>query len=319
MREATYVFSRVGLVSSLAFAGLSAGGLLFAHQPAHTIAAAVDNKPFTISNAKGRYLALHYMQIPPSDESAAQVLEFTRRSSEVAGVVHAFVVRSGAADARDWATRCRSAESLVYYDADGQLANELMANRSPSSETTSPPARFTIVFDPDGKELLRIVPGSGEVFPSFDAFAAHYATKAALPAIGDYNLPESRLALEGYDPVAYFVQGKAERGKANLFSSYRGVTYRFASDQNRRAFIANPAGYLPTYGGWCASAMGAKAKKIEIDPTNFKIKDGRLLLFYKDFFSDALKDWNKHEKEWEPAADVNWKKLSGEAPLEPPK
>ena len=50
--------------------------------------------------------------------------------------------------------------------------------------------------------------------------------------------------------------------------------------------------------------------KVEIDPTNFKVKDGRLHLFYKDFFSDALKDWNKNEKEWEPKADANWKKTT---------
>jgi hypothetical protein len=58
--------------------------------------------------------------------------------------------------------------------------------------------------------------------------------------------------------------------------------------------------------------MGAKGTKVEIDPTNFKVKDGRLHLFYKDFFSDALKDWNRNEKEWEPKADTNWKKTTGE-------
>jgi hypothetical protein len=65
--------------------------------------------------------------------------------------------------------------------------------------------------------------------------------------------------------------------------------------------------------------MGAKGTKVEIDPTNFKVKDGRLFLFYKGTFSDALKDWNKHEAEWEPAADRNWKKLTNEEPPKPPK
>ena len=61
--------------------------------------------------------------------------------------------------------------------------------------------------------------------------------------------------------------------------------------------------------------MGAKGTKVEISPTSFKVKDGRLFLFYKSLFSDALSDWNKHEGEWEPAADRHWKKLTNEDPI----
>ncbi|MCC6676997.1 MAG: YHS domain protein [Phycisphaerales bacterium] len=135
-----------------------------------------------------------------------------------------------------------------------------------------------------------------------------------------YNLPKgSNLAIEGYDVVSYIDEGKAAEGRSELESVYHGVRYRFISAAHRDTFAADPERYLPTYGGWCASAMGDKGTKVEIDPRNFKVKDGRLFLFYKSLFGDALKDWNRHEKEWELAADLNWKKLTGEGPILPAK
>ncbi|HBS28562.1 MAG TPA: hypothetical protein DEB06_03715 [Phycisphaerales bacterium] len=149
---------------------------------------------------------------------------------------------------------------------------------------------------------------------AFDALVAFVSGATRTRAIADYNLPKnSNLAIDGYDPVAYFV-AKPVRGTKDLSSTYRGVRYQFSSPDNRNLFNQSPESYLPTYGGWCAAAIGAKDEKVEIDPRNFKIKDGRLHLFYKDLFSDALKDWNKHEREWEPAADRNWEKRTGEKP-----
>ncbi|MBS0191985.1 MAG: YHS domain protein [Planctomycetes bacterium] len=148
----------------------------------------------------------------------------------------------------------------------------------------------------------------------YSEFEARFTAETQSPALKDYNLPKgSRLAIEGYDPVSYFA-GRPVKGDPKFSSTWRGVMYQFADAANRDKFNANPDAFTPTYGGWCATAMAYKASKVEIDPTNFKVKDGRLHLFYKDFFSDALKEWNKHETEWEPKADTNWKKISGEQP-----
>jgi hypothetical protein len=89
------------------------------------------------------------------------------------------------------------------------------------------------------------------------------------------------------------------------------VTYRFATEENKALFDSSPGKYLPTYGGWCATAM-AKGEKVEIDPTNFKVTNGRLFLFFKAFYANAQKDWNKDEGALTLKADANWKKLSGE-------
>ncbi|WP_276485539.1 YHS domain-containing (seleno)protein [Paraflavitalea pollutisoli] len=123
-----------------------------------------------------------------------------------------------------------------------------------------------------------------------------------------FNIEKTGLAIEGYDPVAYFTGNKAQEGKKEISMVYEGITYRFASPQNRDLFKANPAKYEPQYGGWCAYAMGAKGEKVEVDPETFKILNGKLYLFYNKFFNNTLKSWNKEENSLQTAADKNWTK-----------
>lgn len=123
-----------------------------------------------------------------------------------------------------------------------------------------------------------------------------------------FNL-EKGIAIQGYDPVAYFTQKKAVKGKSTLASTYEGVTYYFSTQANKDAFVKTPANYEPQYGGWCAYAMGSSGEKVEIDPETFKIVDGKLFLFYNAYFNNTLKSWNKDEANLKRKADSNWKKF----------
>ncbi|MFT3678894.1 MAG: YHS domain-containing (seleno)protein [Ferruginibacter sp.] len=123
-----------------------------------------------------------------------------------------------------------------------------------------------------------------------------------------FNL-ENGLAIQGYDPVAYFTKNKAVKGKKEFSTYYQGSTYYFSSAENKEAFKNNPSKYEPEYGGWCAYAMGAKGEKVAIDPETFKITNGKLYLFYNKFFNNTLKDWNKDENNLHTKADANWSKL----------
>lgn len=125
-----------------------------------------------------------------------------------------------------------------------------------------------------------------------------------------FNLDKSGLAIEGYDPVAYFNSGKAMEGKKQWTAVEDGATYRFASSANRELFKANPAKYQPQYGGWCAYAMGENGEQVSIDPETFKIMNGQLYLFYNRFFNNTLKDWNKSEQSLKKKADQNWSKFN---------
>lgn len=105
-------------------------------------------------------------------------------------------------------------------------------------------------------------------------FAGHaFAFDADSPA--PVNLGADGLALKGYDPVAYFESGAPTPGSADLTAEHAGATYRFATAGNRDAFMADPARYLPAYGGFCAMAMSL-GYKVDIDPNAWKIVDDRL-------------------------------------------
>lgn len=117
------------------------------------------------------------------------------------------------------------------------------------------------------------------------------------------------LAIQGYDPVAYFTVKKATKGQKTISTQYKGATYRFASVANRDRFLKAPEAYVPAYGGWCAYAMGESGEKVEIDPETFEVRDGRLYLFYHTFFNNTLPKWQKDEPNLQRKADQNWQKL----------
>ena len=123
-----------------------------------------------------------------------------------------------------------------------------------------------------------------------------------------FNLDDN-IAISGYDPVAYFKNNKAVKGKKDKAVSHGGVIYYFSSIENKEEFKKAPSHFEPAYGGWCAYAMGANGEKVSIDPATFKIVDGKLYLFYNKFFNNTLKSWNKDEAKLKPAADASWKKF----------
>ena len=123
-----------------------------------------------------------------------------------------------------------------------------------------------------------------------------------------FNL-EDGVAIQGYDPVAYFIQRKAVKGKKDLAQVKDGVTYYFSTASNKELFLKDVATYEPQYGGWCAYAMGNTGEKVEIDPETFKILDGKLYLFYNSLFNNTLPKWEKAEVDLKAKADKNWKAI----------
>lgn len=316
-------YSRIGLVSAMAFAGTLTPAVLAAPAATTPLTATLTSvstgETYLLRNDLGRSLAVHFLPASGSPTAAdiEHIKSFVRAADTVAGVREVFVLEASPEQARQWSTQFDADKPDLFLDPNGALAKELQLVNDGNAPLSAP---ATVVFDVTGAELFRQVGASPHDHLAFGAFEQKFAKATESPALREYNLPKGpRVAVDGYDIVAYFTENKAVKGTPALASSYRGVKYQFSSENNRAAFAKNPEKYLPTYGGWCASAMGAKGTKVEIDPANFKVSGGRLFLFYKDFFSDALKDWNKHEKEWEPAADQNWKKLSGEEASKPGK
>lgn len=140
--------------------------------------------------------------------------------------------------------------------------------------------------------------------PATPAFAYDPTSTAAV------NVDASKLALRGYDPVAYFAEGAPSQGSAEFAAEHDGAVYHFASAANRDAFLADPTKYAPAYGGFCA--MGAALnKKLDGDPTIWKIVDGRL---YLNVHLDAAKRWQEDVQGNISKAEENWPKIEDKTP-----
>ena len=89
---------------------------------------------------------------------------------------------------------------------------------------------------------------------------------------------DTKLMLRGNDPVAYHTVGKPVKGDPAIKAQHDDLTYRFASESNKKTFLADPERYVPAFGGYCASGAHY-ALKARIGAETFKIVDGRLYVF----------------------------------------
>jgi YHS domain-containing protein len=124
------------------------------------------------------------------------------------------------------------------------------------------------------------------------------------------NLDKKGVAIQGHDPVAFFTQNKPVKGKAALSSQSGGATYYFSTVENKKAFEAEPAKYIPQFGGYCAYGV-SKGDLVEIEVDAFQIVDGRLLLQYSKKIRDTF---NTDQKGLLKKADANWPAVSQKKP-----
>ena len=91
---------------------------------------------------------------------------------------------------------------------------------------------------------------------------------------------EPRLAIKGYDPVAYFTVSRPTPGDPRFEHEWDDMVYRFASARHLEMFRADPDRYAPQYGNLCTAAL-SRGKRVVSDPNNWIIQNGRLHLFGK--------------------------------------
>jgi YHS domain-containing protein len=100
----------------------------------------------------------------------------------------------------------------------------------------------------------------------------------SLSALHPSRAMDMPLAIQGYDPVAYFTDGKPVPGAAEFEYQWDEHTYRFASAQHRDLFKSDPVHYSPQFGNYCAMAL-ALGKIVKADPENWLISDNKLYVF----------------------------------------
>ncbi|MCT2579686.1 MULTISPECIES: YHS domain-containing (seleno)protein [unclassified Mesorhizobium] len=87
------------------------------------------------------------------------------------------------------------------------------------------------------------------------------------------------IAILGYDPVAYFTDGRPTKGSPEIAKKWLGATWYFASAKHRDAFASEPVRYAPQYGGFCTLGTAFEQASANIDPEAWRIVDGKLYLF----------------------------------------
>lgn len=112
------------------------------------------------------------------------------------------------------------------------------------------------------------------------------------------------LAVSGFDVVSYFTgDGVPVEGAEEFTVRYQGYDYRFASEDNAKTFIEDPAKYAPAYGGYCAWAIGANDALAPGDPKVYEIVDGKL---YLNFNEDVQGRWQADIPGFIASADTNY-------------
>lgn len=128
------------------------------------------------------------------------------------------------------------------------------------------------------------------------AFPALAQMKALL------NVDSAGIAIQGYDPVSFFTDGKPVKGDSKFVSKRDGAVYLFATREHKDLFNADPKKYEPMFGGYCAYGV-SRNKLVEIDVDAYQIVDGKLLLQYSKGVRD---DFNKDQPGNLAKANANW-------------
>lgn len=104
-----------------------------------------------------------------------------------------------------------------------------------------------------------------------------------------FGYKPSGIAIRGYDPVAYFTEGKPVEGVSEYATEWMGATWLFASPEHLNNFLEQPQSYAPQYGGYCAYGV-SQSYLVKVDPEQWTIVDDKLYLNYDEA---VQKKWQK--------------------------
>lgn len=119
------------------------------------------------------------------------------------------------------------------------------------------------------------------------------------------NVDDNTVAIQGYDPVAYFTVNAPTKGDSQYTANHLGATYWFSSADNQKLFKSNPDKYAPQYGGYCAFGV-SKEKKYPIEPDAFAVVDGKL---YLNLNKKVQSRWVLNTEELINDADGYWNEI----------
>ena len=150
--------------------------------------------------------------------------------------------------------------------------------------------------------LLGIALGAGIFSPFLAPFSPSFSISWAATDNQLAVNATTGLAISGFDPVAYFTEGKALFGRAEFELNLEGSVWRFNNEGNRGAFAKNPEVYAPQFGGYDPVAIG-RGRSVQGHPLIWAVAGQRLYLFYSEqtrasFLADPGRIFDTAERKW---------------------
>jgi hypothetical protein len=140
------------------------------------------------------------------------------------------------------------------------------------------------------------------MFARVTALALLLAGAAPLRGEEPTRFLTSGVALDGYDPVAYFTESRAIAGQPQFELQWDGARWRFASAANRDRFAKDPRAFAPQFGGYCAYAV-SQGHTASADPTAWSVVNGKL---YVNYSQSVRTTWEKDAPGYIRQAEANW-------------
>lgn len=164
------------------------------------------------------------------------------------------------------------------------------------------------MFDRTSVTSRKIILGFASVGVAVVVAAASFFVFSTKAEVTSINMNAAKVAIRGYDTVAYFTDGEARKGKGEFEQVWQGARWHFVSATNRDLFAGNPDRYAPKYGGYCSLGL-AMGEYSDTDPEMWTIVDGKLYLNKAKRIQDL---WRKAPEAYIVASEANWNKHGDE-------
>jgi YHS domain-containing protein len=145
----------------------------------------------------------------------------------------------------------------------------------------------------------------------FIGVAAAFAACSNTNSFAKVNTGSDRLAIKGFDTVAYFAVGSAAKGNPKYEFVWNGAKWLFTNAENLERFRQDPEAYAPQFGGYCSYAV-SKGYTADGEPEAWKVVDGKLYLNYN---KDVRSLWERDENANIEKGVANWAAFEANPPV----
>ena len=140
---------------------LLSNAIVFGQNPADfTLISATDNSQFKLSEAQGKYVALHFLLKTDCPVCARHTQDYFSKAATLPDVVQVFIKPDSEKEIEDWSQKLSEEELTnfpIYRDPDAKLASQFNVPDGYDFHNQIVHFPALILLDPNGKEVFRYI------------------------------------------------------------------------------------------------------------------------------------------------------------------